>query len=285
MELKIPGKTFLVGEYAVLVGGEALGLGTQPCFQVSQSNLNLAVHPESAAGLFLNAQKRDLNFSLQNPYEVGGFGLSTAEFIAAWYALHGPAADLKDIYETYHNLFTGDQALRKPSGADLVTQLLGRVTHFKSDVRQSKTFAWPFSSLSFYVVSTGIKVATHEHLSTLDRSKLEDLRPLAKIVISHFKNGDVGSFLLSLKEWSLSLKQKGLLHPTADALMTKIESLPSVLQVKPCGALGADVFLVFCAKDNKKDVKNELQALSLKVQASEMDLISGPMLQESEAHI
>ena len=33
MKLAIPGKTFLVGEYAVLVGGKALGVATEPYFE------------------------------------------------------------------------------------------------------------------------------------------------------------------------------------------------------------------------------------------------------------
>lgn len=284
MELKIPGKTFLVGEYAVLVGGEALGLGTQPCFQVSVKNPELTVHPQSAAGLFLKSQHNELNLNMENPYGVGGFGLSTAEFIAAWFNVK-KHPNLKDIFETYQMLFADSRASQKPSGADLITQLLGQVTHFRTEVQNSKSQPWPFENLSFYLVSTGLKVATHEHLAKLDRTKLEDLKPLSEKVISLFQKGDADSFLMALSEWSLYLAQKGLLHPNAATLKTKIESLPLVLQVKPCGALGADVFLVFCLKDDKKDVKNKLQSLNLKVQASEIDLVSGPMLQESEAQL
>jgi mevalonate kinase len=39
--VSIPGKTFLVGEYSVLVGGEALGLATAPCFKLSEKKLNI----------------------------------------------------------------------------------------------------------------------------------------------------------------------------------------------------------------------------------------------------
>ena len=144
MNLRIPGKTFLVGEYAVLAGGKALGLATQPYFTVTSEAA--IPHAESAAGLFLRGKK---SRALHNPYSVGGFGQSTAEFIAAWFE-QDQVNDLSIMFRAYRNLF----AAAPPSGADLVIQMLGQVTHFNPEIKKSKSSFWPFSDIGFDILST-----------------------------------------------------------------------------------------------------------------------------------
>ena len=48
MNIVIPAKTFLVGEYLALTGGPSIILTTTPCFELRQcNNLGLhGVHPE-----------------------------------------------------------------------------------------------------------------------------------------------------------------------------------------------------------------------------------------------
>lgn len=102
--LKIPGKTFLVGEYLALAGGPSVVAMTRPCFDFSWSlvpkppqevrdaaRIQHGFHAESPAGRLLNELKHQKSSSLaysitfQDPhFGKGGLGASTAEFIGAW---------------------------------------------------------------------------------------------------------------------------------------------------------------------------------------------------------
>ncbi len=55
MKFFIPGKTFLVGEYAVLLGGAALGLATKPYFELTEADDEKRgndFHSDSPAGRY-----------------------------------------------------------------------------------------------------------------------------------------------------------------------------------------------------------------------------------------
>jgi len=288
--VSIPGKTFLVGEYAVLIGGEALGLATRPQFYV-ESNLNQDVeyHPQSAVSLF--CKKHNISFSKKiiNPYGVGGFGQSTAEFIFAWVEKNKKISrrDLKSIFQEYLSLFSDvNNQNKRPSGADLVTQALGQVTHFKTPVEDSTSYTWPFSDLSFFVISTGLKIKTHEHLETLDRRKLVILKPLSQKVIQSFlnrnKNDDKYEFIENLRNWSHELEQMSLQHADVLKIKSKLLKNENILLVKPCGALGADVCLVFCDSTKKDLVGEFLKEHQYHIQASELDLSAGFIDEESK---
>ena len=61
MKFFIPGKTFLVGEYAVLLGGAALGLATKPYFELTETEADEAAdefHPDSPAGRYLKPENK-----------------------------------------------------------------------------------------------------------------------------------------------------------------------------------------------------------------------------------
>lgn len=275
----IPGKTFLVGEYAVLVGGEALGLATTPKFHILADPVETTTyHPQSAVGLY--CQKYNISFfkKISNPYGVGGFGQSTAEFIFAWIEKNKKLLrqDLKAIFNEYLSLFASVNTLnQRPSGADLVTQVLGFVTHFKNPVEDSKSLSWHFSDLSFFVISTGLKIKTHEHLESLDRQRLQILNPLSQKVIQSFLIKNKNEFIQNLKIWSNELELLSLQHPEVLKIKNTLMKNENVLLVKPCGALGADVCLVFCDLSKKQLVHEFLKEHQYHIQATEIDLSSG----------
>jgi len=271
---KIPGKTFLVGEYGVLVGGKALGLATEPMFTLSDEPTEY--HPKSAVGLFCNHQGFKFNSKVRNPYEVGGFGQSTAEFIFAWLGKNKKINSLVEIFNDYLNLFT-DQKLEnsKPSGADLVIQVLGNVVFFANPVEESKSMSWPFRNLSFFIISTGFKIKTHEHLETLDRKKLFELPSLSQNVLESFLARDESLFLEHLKNWSKKLNELSLQHTDVSKIKTELELFSKIKFVKPCGALGADVCLIFCDKNDKNEVKKHLISKNIQIQSDETQLAKG----------
>jgi mevalonate kinase len=289
---RIPGKTFLVGEYSALVGGEALGLATRPYFQLSQAAAGsefIVYHQESPAGLFAEKNNFKFNFEVKNPYQVGGFGQSTAEFIFSWFErnkendqvskLEKPER-IQNIFNDYLGLFdSAELKNKKPSGADLVTQLLGHVTHFNPEVYKSKSVTWPFSDLSFFVVSTGLKIKTHEHLDTLNRDVLNQLPEYGHKVIQAFVDGNQNLFISQLIAWSTKLEQMSLQHSDVLKFKDKLLKYNEIICIKPCGALGADVCLVFCERQVREDVKQILITEKVTVQANEESLCSGVLEQ------
>ena len=94
----IPCKTFLVGEYAVLEGGEALGIATGPGFTLSSKKISY--HPDSAVSLLLGTT----DFYQVDSKAPGGFGKSTAEFIFA-YLQKNKNSRLDAILNSYLGLF------------------------------------------------------------------------------------------------------------------------------------------------------------------------------------
>lgn len=265
MKLVIPGKTFLVGEYSVLVGGRALGVATHPCFEQDLMHSNkITIHEKSAAGLFLKSTGQSvLEISAwSSTSSVGGFGRSTAEFIAAWFDHHhvyqkDNLFDLKDIFHDYRNLYDLNSQLKqiKPSGGDLMTQLLGHVTLFDPEVAHSKSFQWIFKDLQFDIISTGIKIPTHDHLSTIDLNQLKRLCEFSEKIISAYLSVDQDAFLSGMHEWTIKLNEFGLQHNHSMEMKNLIETCSSVLVAKPNGALGADTITVIYKSENKMKVR------------------------------
>ena len=279
--LTIPGKTFLVGEYAVLVGGEALGIATNPVFSLETKSPNEIIdyHAQSAVGLFCIKNDLVFNRKIINPYGVGGFGQSTAEFIFAWFEKN--KIDLSpqiipEIFNDYIDLFYSDKLNnKKPSGADLIIQLLGQITYFNPDLQKSKSVFWPFPDLSFFVISTGLKINTHDHLENLDRDCLKQMPEYSKNVIDSFFEQNQDQFISHLQTWSEKLNQLSLQHSDVLKIKQDLSKYKEIIFIKPSGAMGADVCIVFCKKHNKQAVSEILINEKISIQSDETNLSPG----------
>lgn len=289
MTLKIPGKTFLVGEYAVLVGGEALVLTTEPGFEVSinpNGQLIHQFHPQSAAGLLLKDETYP-HISIQSLMaSQGGYGYSTAEFIAAWTAknklgqsqtlnsLRSPKS-LQRLFNDYISLYSSSNQNEKPSGADLISMLLGGVTHFKRDVESSVALQWPFHDIDFAIISTGLKVKTHEHLSGLKRQNLVDLIEPSQKVIQSFLNPRSDQFIDNIRAWSLILRRKEMQHNDSWSIKLSFEKIKTILAAKPNGALGADTITILYETCHKNEVHHLIKNQGFSVMATSTSLSQG----------
>lgn len=280
MKYFVPSKTFLTGEYSVLVGGAALGLATSPCFEISYLPQNIfdTFHVESPAGRYLKKKEKNLNIHFHDPYLArgvqGGFGRSTAEYFAA--AIPDLLAKKKnpvEIKEEYLGFFEEEKV--KPSGMDLLIQYVGGVAYVHSVDNEYKSLAWKFPELNFFLISTGLKIKTHEHLAQMDLKRIEELPQYSNQVIDAYLNKTSDQFLQSLKAWTEHLKLRKLTHLTALELKESIEKIQNVKLVKPCGALGADVMIVFFDHQNKDQVYADLKKQNFKIQASREDLAEG----------
>lgn len=283
--LVIPCKTFLAGEYAVLSGGVALGLATKPGFMMTKTTVQ-NYHPDSAIGLYLHSIGKNLAFNEVVSSAPGGFGKSTAEFLFAWRQNSGFQPSFMPALETYLDLFNrAELKSLRPSGADLLTQALGKVTLIHEDRSQSRSMEWQFADHGFFVISTGFKIATHEHIACLDRNSLKDLKGPSEEVVGHYLSGNVHLFLPALQKWSSLLEQRGYLHADIaklrNQLQTKFEAFgyqsSAQFLIKPCGALGADVLVIIFEKHLKSQIQSVLAEIGLQIVASDLDLMAGAL--------
>lgn len=286
--LKIPGKTFLFGEYAVLAGGSCVGLGTSPCFTFVNGAVGQAIHPSSAAGRLLAAQTETQLTMMQsvqmiNPYGGGGFGASTAEFLYFYLQLN-PEASLQQIFDDYRALYQGSP--EQPSGMDVITQLKGKLSSIENQGGRivHRDCAWPFSEIDFIICSTGLKIQTHDHLSQLNRSLCERLVLPSQSLCHLLQQTDDTLFFAALDQWCRQLEELKLTH--SEILNLKAQLKPFFLQklsffeIKPCGALGADVVILFYKKSEKEIFKNLFNTLDnnrLKIRADLSQLSPGPL--------
>lgn len=293
MKLLIPGKTFLVGEYAVLLGGTALGLATRPYFEfdfldpLEKSNplsdvsdfLNeQSFHPDSPAGLYLSSHPQKLLFRFRDHYQAqnvtGGFGRSTAEYLAA------QAQDLIRKKKSFFDILSEYRALHsekliKPSGIDLAFQFFGSVTLADQTLGFYQNFDWQFQSVEFLAVATGLKVQTHQHLAELDLKRLENLPDLSNRIATLYSENKPVEFIEALSEWCERLNENHLTHLNSLHLKQHLEKHQEVILVKPCGALGADVVLVFFKPEHRLHIREVLDQLKLKSLAGPDDLAAG----------
>ncbi len=282
MSLLIPGKTFLAGEYSVLLEGAAIGLATKPCFEVIPAVVELEkiqeIHPESPAGQYLAQLPLELRkkITFKDPYLKvgiqGGFGRSTAEFLAVLSAVdqRKPFADIRNLFLELHS-----KKQVKPSGIDLAFQYYGHVCVATPQSNQYETTGWTFPDLGFFIVATGLKIKSHEHLALLDLKKLGHLPSESDQVIEAFKSNDESNFLASLKNWSDVLNAAGLTHSLSVEIKNKLESHADILLVKPCGALGADVLIIFFNEHKKVMVRKTIEQIGLQIVAGTHDLSDG----------
>lgn len=293
--LSAPGKTFLSGEYLALKGGPAVVLSLAPRFRlkVRRGQGHSPFHPESPAGKLV-AQHPEvfagLDLEFVNPYNQGGFGGSTAEFLLANALVQfGPGAwtehqfdlDVRRALSDYRDLHK-DHAV-KPSGADLVAQSCGWVTGFDRRGGKIQVFAWPFPHLGFMTFATGLKVATHEHLKDLvgrieaQPDLFEALETPAQVVWDSFVKRSEGQFLVGMNDFNRALEAMGLVNETVAEKTRLLKQVNGVRVVKGCGALGADV--VLAVYDRRELRENELIAfartLNLRPIANESDLSHG----------
>ena len=90
---KIPGKTFLFGEYLATQGGSSLIFTSSPCFEFVITENNSAIqgifpfHADSPVGQLYTPNQdilKNRKFTLNNPYQRGGLGASTAEYLGLY---------------------------------------------------------------------------------------------------------------------------------------------------------------------------------------------------------
>lgn len=285
LKLRAPGKTFLIGEYAVTQHQQALVLTTQPCFELTVNPGDTAligVEPQSPAGQFYQAQQNHFTgFQLEfsDPYGgAGGLGASTAQFLLLyqtllWISQHDTTIDNDEhLKGAYLNYAWNGQGI-PPSGADLLAQSVSSVALIQALPIRPQALDWPFVDLEFHLLRTGIKVATHQHLADIATLELDALQALVESAIHAFQNQQSEAFCRYINQYGETLRALNLVHPKSLTLIETIQKYDVIKAIKGCGALGADILLLLTARDQQSTVQQLAKSLNLDYIAGQHDLL------------
>ncbi|HAZ7572227.1 hypothetical protein OQJ02_09880 [Legionella sp. PATHC032] len=279
MKWQIPAKTFLLGEYAAIAGEPAILLTTSPYFTLTLTdNAKLeGIHSESPAGLWW--QKNwypPFGLSWQDPYQgQGGLGASSAQFLACYLAtclLQKIPPQLNHMLEAYYQSSWSGFGLR-PSGYDVIAQSQQGCVYINKQKNQVDSFPWPFKDLSFLIIHTGNKLATHHHLkeATLP-SQIDYLASLVVKAKEAFDLAHSHHLIQCINLYAQKLSELNLVNQHSLALIQSIKSYPEVLAIKGCGALGADTLLILADKRDLQSLKDKVQDQNWSILATENNL-------------
>lgn len=244
----------------------------------AEARFSPSIHPSSPAGKFLKKHEiffENFTINFYDPHNgQGGFGASSAQFAAlalfkeftekttAQTHFKLSAATIFKLLNDYQSC-AWDGTGFPPSGADVAAQCMGSSIVIASEAKQSSsdesnsqlcfvnrqqqqltTFAWPFKDLAFFLLRTGHKVATHEHLQTLTHIPSEELNAVVQSALRAINEKNAALFVKAINNYAACLEQLNFVAATTQTLLKKLLQQPQVLAVKGCGALGADVVLV-----------------------------------------
>ena len=254
----IPGKVFIVGEYAVLSGLPAVVAAVGPtssltaCESVMQPDTTYFAQA-SPVGRLLKAQASENQFHYEDPWKgAGGFGASTAQFALVLKHLI-PQSDWKMAWTLYRKLMSENSSGKiLPSGADLVAQWQGGIQVFNpvSETTRDvyKNLDWSRLLVFSATQIKDRKVATHTHLDALAIKNFSELKNPLMAAISAIDQGDVAKLGSCLTEYAEALSTMSLESPDARADRLALQALPGVLGVKGAGALQSDAMIALCEK-------------------------------------
>lgn len=282
LHFSLPGKVFLLGEYAVLAGVPAVVAAVGPRFRIhagfgaservgTQSlgagRAGTQFAEASPAGRLLKLARDcgfpEISLRFEDPYQGhGGFGASTAQF-GLLYQLYSQVGDWErrwdKVWKLYRELTaTSVRVALPPSGADLAAQWRGGVTLF--DPAGFASDVWPLLPMSAWsnvlvfsaTALPGRKVATHDHLSALAQEGFPSSRPdlisrlgqVARDAITAIQKGELHGLAASMRAYADILWENGLESPLAHEDRRFLDALPGVLATKGAGALLSDAVVV-----------------------------------------
>lgn len=287
MYFTAPSKTFLVGEYSVLNQGSALVALTSPSFKASlvdnMGQGHEGIHPESPAGKLLRKYNLFDDVSClawEDPHNgQGGFGASGAQFIFAYHFIQlKQGKDLKqisayDVWAAFRNIVVDSSVKFPASGADVLSQMIGGISYLEFNNHKSSSLEWAFEEKSFFLVRTGRKIPTHEHLQNIRVLPFSEMEDLVSIVKSALENRDWKDFIEGVADYRSLLEKEKLVADYTFEMVEGLLRLPEVELAKGCGALGADVLFITFSKENKESLRKIIEAKNLVIVACENSIV------------
>lgn len=248
--IRIPSKTFLLGEYIVLKGGPAIVLTHGPFFKAEAQAKSLKAPFNAASPAAQIAKKLRFDSStvlFTDPHNgQGGFGGSSAEFLAVL-AQDSVKTNFKEAEcwkarELYLSVASG-------SGVDVLVQAFGSgeeslLVAVDLEGKKLKPLNIPSLGAELRLFRTGQKLATHEHLKKVEPPHPDDLAPLVQKAEGAFFKKDKKLFAECMNGYGDALATAGLLAAHSAAAVKDAREIPGVLAAKGCGAMGADVLAI-----------------------------------------
>lgn len=265
IEITVPSKTFLFGEYLVLKGGPALLLNSTPRFKllVEQTNCrnvkcinfgeNNIIHEYIKTNPYLFDY---LSLKFVDPYKgMGGFGATSALYLLVTTLKHYLE---KSVFNQFTFLKDYVRFFRKENGrlaceSDIISQLYGGITFYHKNVSTMKRIEWPFQHLTFCLIHADQKIATAEHLQQLPKIRFRKLEKYSYHGLNALLERDSTAFCKAMNRFNHHLQKNDLLSPHTNHLLAKILQYNYILAAKGCGALGADVICVLLQKKHKEE--------------------------------
>ena len=294
MLISFPSKTFLMGEYAVLDDAPAVLVNTAPRFefQVNFRPLKTCRHPfhkKSLAALWIEKNKElfsNISIQVKDPHQGrGGFGLSSAEFNCAYLMGFKMRLKKENVQEKRHlpavssdplaaaNMFQDIQLLdlrrayrslskeqgTAPSGADILSQWVGGLCLFDPRPFSVRSLTWPFWNLSFVLIRTGRSLQTWKYLKSFKRKSFPLLKKWAYQAFQAIEEFQAEKFIKAVNMYSQILDQNNLTAPASKTLLKKFSECKEILAAKGCGAMGAEVIVVFFKTEKRENVLDFLK--------------------------
>lgn len=279
MKWQIPAKTFLVGEYAALADASAIVLTTTPCFELSLDDHPgpTPINVNAPASIFWQQQKCSNQYlHWTDPYQgIGGLGASGAQFLGAYMAsctIQHRDFDLAELMQAYYQCSWSGTGLR-PSGYDIIAQSQSGCVFINKSQQIIQSYPWPFADLSFILIHTGVKLATHEYLQDTNLPLcLDTLSYLSDQARKAFE--DINSTLLvnSINQYHQELTKANRVASHSLDLIEQISKYPEPLAIKGCGAMGADIVLIVCPSSQKSSLIEKIKANLWTLLATENNL-------------
>ena len=280
MKWQIPAKTFLLGEYAAIAGMSAIVLTTAPCFKMAlvSSNEKTSIHPDSPAGRWwANYPQFSKNLAWFDPYfGQGGLGASSAQFLGAYLAscyLEHQKPDLQALLAAYYQCAWQGQGLR-PSGYDVLAQSQHQCVYINREKEIIQCYKWPFTDISFLLLHTGQKLATHQHLQTTTLpSAINQLSNIVDEAKLAFEEKDSARIVYTINTYQECLTSHRLTAQHSLKALDDLKALHSnILAAKGCGAMGVDVLLIIIPSADLEEQKKMLSAKGWVILASSNDI-------------
>jgi hypothetical protein len=114
-------------------------------------------------------------------------------------------------------------------------------------------------NLNILIYKTQIKVKTHEHLESLDFKNLESLKDPSSSVTKSFLNQNTEEFLVNLKNFDIHLEKLNYKSKQSLQATEALQKLDTVRYARGCGALGADVLVVFYEGQNSLQLQEHIK--------------------------
>ena len=288
MKWLIPAKTFLVGEYAAVLGGPAIVLTTMPCFEVSlvDGNHHEGIHPDSPAGQWWASHRiPDKSLVWRDPYEgKGGLGASSAQFLGTYLAschLLKIKPSHKVLLDAYYQSSWRGEGLR-PSAYDLLAQSQHRCVYVNRQEGILQPFDWVFKDIAFLLVHSGQKLMTHYHLKRVSLpDSMHELSLVAESARTAFLHGSSEQLIAAVDAYQTHLTKRSLVAQHSLEHLQTLKLKKHILTAKGCGAMGADVLLLIVERDALANVGQDLVVDGWTVLASSEHIYTGSKLLEN----